>query len=406
MHPPLNLVNMPENTQRDATEPDGQPLLWDVFCRVIDNHGDLGVLWRLSCQLAMRGHSVRLWVDDATALAWMAPAGHPRVHVIPWSDSEQTDKLAVLPKSDVWIEGFGCNIEQKFIAHYLITERDNDDYYLNYPAWINLEYLTAESYAERCHGLPSPILHGPAAGQVKRFFYPGFTPATGGLLREPDLMARQQHFDRVSWLHEQGIPWSGEHLISLFCYEPAYLAAWLRALADAPTPTRLLVTHGRAAHAVAAACQHLGWAAHSHGNVRLQQLPALTQMDYDHLLWACDMNAVRGEDSLVRALWARKPFIWHIYPQEDGAHHDKLAAFLDWADAPGDIRQLHRWWNSDTQAQPVSPTTAPPTITLPTLPDWHAATRWAQQLADRLLRQPDLVTQLLAAVMHRGDVPR
>ena len=35
-----------------------QPLLWDIFCQVIDNHGDVGVCWRLARELAARGHTV------------------------------------------------------------------------------------------------------------------------------------------------------------------------------------------------------------------------------------------------------------------------------------------------------------------------------------------------------------
>ena len=59
-------------------------MLWDIFCKVIDNHGDIGVCWRLATQLAARGHEVRLWVDDAAALDWMAPGGHDRVQVLAW----------------------------------------------------------------------------------------------------------------------------------------------------------------------------------------------------------------------------------------------------------------------------------------------------------------------------------
>ena len=44
---------------------------WDVFVRVIDNYGDVGVCWRLACGLAARGEQVRLWLDDLTALDWM-----------------------------------------------------------------------------------------------------------------------------------------------------------------------------------------------------------------------------------------------------------------------------------------------------------------------------------------------
>jgi uncharacterized repeat protein (TIGR03837 family) len=57
-------------------------------------------------------------------------------------------------------------------------------------------------------------------------------------------------------------------------------------------------------------------------------LPFVEQERYDELLWACDVNFVRGEDSFVRALWAGKPFIWQIYPQQDMAHLKKLEAFL------------------------------------------------------------------------------
>ncbi len=60
------------------------PLQWDIFCRVIDNFGDIGVCWRLATQLAGQGQQVRLWVDDASALQWMAPEGCPGVEVRAW----------------------------------------------------------------------------------------------------------------------------------------------------------------------------------------------------------------------------------------------------------------------------------------------------------------------------------
>ena len=69
------------------------------------------------------------------------------------------------------------------------------------------------------------------------------------------------------------------------------------------------------------------------------------------MLWACDFNFVRGEDSLVRAIWAGKPFVWQIYPQDDNAHYAKLEAFLDtYLDGAGKeiathIRMAHRSWN-------------------------------------------------------------
>ena len=365
------------------------PRLWDVFCRVIDNLGDLGVLWRLSCQLAARGDTVRLWVDDARALAWMAPDGHPGVQVYAWTDSTDLPTLQALPMADVWIEGFGCEIESTFIAHYLYDKSDEFDFSSHSHSWINLEYLTAESYAARCHGLPSPVMSGPGRGRLKRFHYPGFTPDTGGLLREPDLAERQTAFNRKAWLQTQGVAWQGETLVSLFCYEPPALSAFMQGLAAAPSATQMLVTHGRPAAAVAQACARLRWPVTGSGNLRLHHLHPLTQIDYDHLLWACDLNFVRGEDSLVRALWARKPFVWQIYPQDDGAHIGKLNAFLDWAHASNAVRNMHTQWNAA-----IAPDTSPESL----VHGWRDAQPWVQQMADTLGAQPDLVSKLLGAL--------
>ena len=79
-------------------------LLWDVFCRVIDNFGDIGVCWRLACNLAERSQRVRLWVDDPTALRWMAPGGHDGVEVSAWLAS-----TSFPPPGDVVVEAFGCD---------------------------------------------------------------------------------------------------------------------------------------------------------------------------------------------------------------------------------------------------------------------------------------------------------
>jgi len=378
-------------------------LLWDIFCQVIDNHGDLGVCWRLSAQLAQRGHRVRLWVDDASALAWMAPGAtggrFPGIQVLPWTQPFDAGmppgRMAGLPVADVWIEAFGCEIPPEFIASQRHSTPENLRNNRQDPVWINLEYLSAEPYVERCHGPPSLVLRGPGQGLTRHFFYPGFTPRTGGLLRETDLMARQAAFDRTGWLAGQGIAWHGERLVSLFCYEPPALGAWLAQLQADPRPTRLLVTSGRATQAVQRSIQSQnGTIPASHGlhPLSISYLPALTQIDYDPLLWSCDLNFVRGEDSFVRALWAGRPFVWHIYPQDDGAHAAKLEAFLDWLDAPAALRQFHRAWSGTESASTA------PALPVPDLPAWGACARAARA---RLLAQDDLLTQLLGFVAKK-----
>ena len=378
------------------------PLRWDVFCKIIDNHGDLGVCWRLARELAAHGQRVRLWVDDAAALAWMAPGAtdgaFDGIEVLPWTTPLNPADLAALPPADVWVEAFGCEIPPEFIAARASGSRATGQNRSNPPVWINLEYLSAEAYVERMHGLPSPVLQGPAAGWTKWFFYPGFTPATGGLLREADLPAHQAAFDRAAWLRTQGIDWRGERLVSLFCYEPPALPALLRQWAKGDAPTRLLVTAGRAAAAVRLAIQDdlsLQPLMDQRGQLSISYLPPLTQTAYDELLWACDWNFVRGEDSLVRAIWAAAPlgpqraappFIWHIYPQpEDNAHHAKLDAFLNWLGATPSLRAFHQVWNGVT----------PGPLPAPELVVWGACAAAARA---RLLGAPGLAEQLIGFV--------
>ncbi len=366
-----------------APPPPPPPTLrWDVFCHVVDNLGDVGVCWRLCADLARRGQQVRLWIDQPEPLAWMAPGALQGavagVQVRYWR--EPFEAGPVQPPADVWVEAFGCELPAPFIAAGLAGRAGGAA-----PAWINLEYLSAEPYVERSHGLPSPVMSGPARGHGKRFFYPGFTARTGGLLREPDLAARQAAFDAPAWRRALGgmEPALADPLwVSLFCYEPPALAEVLHQAGQAARASRWLVTPGRAWAALQAA-QASG--ARPGPACRLQPLPLLTQHDFDHLLWACDLNFVRGEDSLVRALWAGQPFVWHLYPQHDDAHHAKLEAFLDWLQAPPSLRAFHRAWNGIGPAWAVWPGPA-------ALDDWRACARAARQ---RLLAQEDLSSQLI-----------
>ena len=348
---------------------------WDIFCKVIDNFGDIAICWRLSCQLAHRGAQVRLWVDDPSALGWLAPQGCEGVTVVLWSEPAAVAMAVAEAVPDVLVEAFGCDPAPELLERFAQAHAGAPR------PWINLEYLSAEPYVERLHRLPSPVFRGPAAGLTKHFFYPGFTAGTGGLLREHDLPARQAAFDRAAWLQGHGIAWEGERLVSLFCYEPASLSRLLDQLAASPLPHRLLVTAGRATAAVRAV-----WPSPNsqHGALSVSFLPMLSQRDYDALLWACDFNFVRGEDSVIRALWAGQAFAWQIYPQDDDVHHVKLEAFLDVVDAPATWRSFHRAWNDADGAVLTWPDAA-------THDAWTAAT---QQARARLVAQDDLATQL------------
>ncbi|WP_374258465.1 elongation factor P maturation arginine rhamnosyltransferase EarP [Aquabacterium sp.] len=385
-------------------------MLWDVFCRVIDNFGDVGVCWRLACNLAQRGHRVRLWMDNASALTWMAPAlcweRHPNwgvqtgrmpgIEVVRWDDCD-----AVLTHDpdfaagEVVVEAFGCNPPDAFVARMQRAVP---------PAWINLEYLSAEDYVERSHKLMSPVWSSPGAGLRKHFFYPGFTPATGGLLRESDLPAAHAAFDaaaQAAWLARFGIqPQPNALLVSLFCYPSAPVNALLdQLLAQARgtlRPVHVLLTAGHASRlAQAWAEQH----PQALPMLHLHALPLLSHADFDHLLWSCDLNLVRGEDSAVRALWAGHPHVWQIYEQDDGVHADKLRAFMDrWmATWPDQLRQdVAAWWMGWNGLAPLPDE----------LPDFASdSAPWRTFSAAShatLTAQTDLVTQLIDFVTCSG----
>ena len=368
----------------------GQGLLWDIFCRVIDNFGDIGVCWRLCADLAGRGQRVRLWLDDGSALKWMAPGAleeqHANLTVNPWLEAMDSQGLEDLEPANVWIEAFGCDIPPLFISRY----RQHNG---TAPIWINLEYLSAEPFVERSHTLPSPVMSGPAKGWTKYFYYPGFTGKTGGLLREPWVQERQtltSEASKAAWLQKFGVTWRGEKLISLFCYASAPVNRLLESLENFGEPVRLLVTEGQAKTAV----QKVQRERNQPRSFDMSFLPLMSQTDYDQLLGACDLNFVRGEDSLVRALWAGKPLVWQIYPQEDGAHHAKLHAFLDRMEAPASLHQWHQSWSGLTHQDSLQ------TLNPPLLAEWQST---AEAFRGHLKSQPDLTQQLIEFVTDKRE---
>lgn len=302
---------------------------WDIFCSVVDNYGDIGVTWRLARQLvAEHGVAVRLWVDDLGAFAHLCPAIDPEV-ALQHQDGVEVRLWAKVwqevEPADVVIEAFACELPVAYVEAMASAGR--------HPLWLNLEYLSAEDWVEGCHGLPSPQ----PGGLQKFFFFPGFTDGTGGLLREGDLLSQRQEFqvdaaEQRDFLASLGVTrLPGAQLISLFAYENPGLAEWLQALAADQEQTQLLVPQGRVLANLQAWLGESGLKpgdCRQKGNLQIHILPFMPQPDYDRLLWCCDLNAVRGEDSFVRAQWAGRPLLWHIYQQEEGAHWNKLEAFL------------------------------------------------------------------------------
>jgi uncharacterized repeat protein (TIGR03837 family) len=366
---------------------------WDLFAKVVDNYGDAGVCWRLARELVVaHDRAVTLWLDDLAALARIVPGVDPDRGVQQASGVTLRRWAGSMPVPievpDVVVEGFGCGLPDVYVE--AMAERAPP------PVWLVLEYLSAEAWVEGTHGLASPH---PRLPLTRWFWFPGFTPGSGGLLRERSLLAARDAFraDRAAqaalWRSlglpvPAGDPANGLR-VSLFCYPNPALPALLDAWADGACPITCVVPEGVAAGALDA------WTGGAlppplgppvvRGRLTLAVVPFVPQDDYDRLLWACDVNFVRGEDSFVRAQWAARPFVWHIYPQAGRAHDAKLEAFLDrYASgldpaAAAATRRFWRAWNGAADVGPISPAWLDFAAVRPQL-DGHGA-RWSAHLA-------------------------
>ena len=369
---------------------------YDIFCKVVDNYGDAGVSWRIARQL-VREHQidVTLWIDALPSLARIATG------IDPTRDFQSSDGICVrawqasftrIQLPDVVIEAFGCGLPDTYVDAMATAQRA--------PIWINLEYLSAEPWVESAHALPSPL---PRLPLTRYFYFPGFTDRTGGLLREAGLLearerAQADAADRDALWRLLGIsPSASALVVSLFCYSNPALPSLLDVWAEGDESVLCLVPEGVATPTLDAwtggNVPHAGQTL-ARGRLALATLPFVAQNEYDRLLWQCDLNIVRGEDSFVRAQWAARPFVWHIYPQTDDAHRVKLEEFLRRFETGLDPRAaeaVNRFWLAFNDNRPEAAAVEWSRFRgqLPQL--LNHGRRWA----DRLCAQRDLTTGLV-----------
>jgi uncharacterized repeat protein (TIGR03837 family) len=325
---------------------------WDIFCRVVDHFGDVGVSWRLARQLVHeQGRCVRLWIDDLKSLKCVVPDAAlvdrqliDGVEVHRWSAADLSD---VTP-ADVVIDAFGCGIPPSYAKALARGKRES--------LWIVLEYLSAERWIRDCHGRPSPH---PKLGVERYFFFPGFVEGTGGLLREKDIFERHDAFAiterQALWQSLGHEPARTEAFTAfVFAYEHAplreLLQCWERgsrqAVAVVPESGLVPLVLGHFGVATLPASRVL-----RRRMLEVRVIPFVPQIRFDELLWSCDFNFVRGEDSFVRAQWAGSPFVWQAYPQAGGAQIAKIDAFLALycrglsEDARQEVGAMMRFWN-------------------------------------------------------------
>ncbi|RVU40744.1 elongation factor P maturation arginine rhamnosyltransferase EarP [Rheinheimera riviphila] len=379
----------------------------DVFCTVIDNFGDIGICWRLSRQMAAEHNiAVTLWVDDLQSFQRICPEINPQ--------SAQQQQFGVLIRlwqaefpaltadefPDLLIEALACSVPTSYLSQFSALRPD--------AIWLNLEYLSAEDWVHGCHSLASPQA---GLNLAKYFFFPGFTTQTGGLLREKGLVENLQTFSQDVPAQQQFWAQAGvvdamqyQLKISLFCYQQQAIADFVGQLQQLPQSVLLLVPEGVVAQQLRQIWPELATQTSITINrLRLELLPFMPQPHYDYLLAACDLNFVRGEDSVIRAHWAGKPMIWQIYRQQEQAHQVKLQAFLDkyLQAAPAAIseliRQLHIRWDLEQSLAELMPLL---------IENMKEITEHQRQWQQFLLLQQDLVTNLVRFAENKFIMPR
>jgi len=376
----------------------------DLFCQVVDHYGDIGVTWRLARQLSTENLiSIRLWVDDLTVFARIEPRISTQVNqqVIDQIDIRHWVLDGSVPAPyPIVITSFCCPLSATWLQR-MATQ--------SHRCWVELEYLSAEPWVESHHGLSSQR----ADGLAPTFFYPGFTHQTAGLIRERNLIKardawqaevkQQKHF-----LEKIGVRFNANQpqpfLISLFAYPQAPFQSFFNALNslnavdaidtvnrfNAATTKTTKKIKPQNIHVLIPEGISLPDNLITTPNVTWQRIPFLTQPDYDRLLWSMNLNIVRGEDSFVRALWAGKPMIWHIYRQTENTHLTKLAAWLARTTLPQPVQNAMMAWSTPDHSNQLK-------ISLCNAlraPNWAAWQQHAAQYSQKLSLLPDLATNL------------
>jgi len=316
-----------------------------IVCEVLDNFGDAGISWRLACQLADEWHAdITIAIDQASLLSlWRdkrEARALPGITIIELPDLVPDDA-----RPDLVIAMLGASIPPA-LRHYILRHDVR---------WIRYEYLTAEGWIEDFH-LRSSVK--PDDGAIEWFYYPGYTPDSGGLLRERCLLKELEPFTantpdsiehKQQWLrqHELHSP-EGYFRVCLFGYPEPATRRFVDVLLDQRRPVCLFISESLAKSL-----------ALDTTDSRLRIHPWLDQPEFDRLLASCDLNIVRGEDSWLRAQWTGQPMLWQPYRQSGAGHLKKLEGFLDRllietdTAAAGAIRQTMLALNTDDDPAPA-----------------------------------------------------
>ena len=279
----------------------------DIFCEVIDNYGDVGVAYRLAREFKrIYPHKrLRFFLNKTEEINLIKKSND--IEIIAYKDIFKVENSA-----NLIIETFACEIPKRYMDKALKNSK----------LIINLEYFSAENWVDDFH-LQESFLGG---GLKKYFFIPGLSKKSGGILLDNEFLERKKQVEenREYYLEKFKIKEKYDLIGSVFSYEKNF-DSLIKELKKLDKKVLLLVLSEKTQKNFIKYFDNNN----NYDKIKAVKLPFFTYDKYEELLSLCDFNLVRGEDSFVRALLLGKPFLWHIYPQEENIHIQKLNSFLE-----------------------------------------------------------------------------
>lgn len=306
----------------------------DIFCEIIDNYGDIGVVYRLAHELYEtydKKIKIRVFlnrIDEFLAINKKAKKLEiQEITGISYITFDYLEKnIDKFKPSSVIIEAFGCNISNIYM----------EKAYFESDLLINLEYLSAEDWIEDFHLMSSPI----GKGKLKKiFFMPGFTQKSGGIIIDDDYIKRienvKNNYDFYKNKYLSDIDTTNKLVGTIFSYEKNF-ENLLKNLEELDKNIVLLAMGSKTQESIKKILKknqkniiEVFGNTWKYGKIDIVMYDFLNQEEYEELINLVDFNFVRGEDSFIRAVLTGKPYIWHIYCQDEYTHLEKLDSFLD-----------------------------------------------------------------------------
>ena len=304
----------------------------DIFCEIIDNYGDIGVVYRVAKELQKSFENrvkIRVFLNRIDEFMKINPnvkdTGFQEIDGIVYVTfqylKENIDKFKT---SDVIIEAFGCNIPEEYM----------EKAYEGSTLMINLEYLSAEDWIEDFHLQSSPL----GKGKLKKYFFmPGFTEKSGGVIADSNYINRMEKVNSNRKEYEKKYLSMIENVDSklvgtVFSYEKNFEPLF-RDLKEIDRDFVLLALGEKTQNSIKEFLKKNSVEVFGncikYGKIEVVFYDFLNQEEYEELINTVDFNFVRGEDSFIRAVLTGKPYLWHIYCQDEFVHMDKLEGFLD-----------------------------------------------------------------------------